>query len=155
MTVPLIGWTVTQASPRNHPYDCGFKVSKYGEQQSTDPWDTDCGNGVHTNGTNITGNSAADTSTAIDPSFVEDWVQYLVGKYGTAANGGVAYYDLDNEPMLWNSTHRDVHPDATSYDEMKARTYQYGAAVKTADPTATQNPGPGPMGLVRLFLLGP
>lgn len=136
MTVPLIGWTAASRSPRNHPYDCGFKVSKYGAQQSTDQWDSDCGNGVHANGTNITGNAAADTSTQIGPSFVTDWVRYLVGKYGTASNGGVAYYDLDNEPMLWNSTHRDVHPKATSYDEMKTRTWQYGAAVKAADPTA-------------------
>ncbi len=65
-----------------------------------------------------------------------DWVDYLVGKYGTAMEGGVAYYDLDNEPMLWNSTHRDVHPNPTSYDEMKTRTYLYAAAVKAADPTA-------------------
>ena len=37
MTVPLIGWTARSDSPGDHPYDCGFKVSKYGAQQSTDP----------------------------------------------------------------------------------------------------------------------
>src|SRR5208282_4090270 len=41
LTVPLIGWTPSGNSPRNHPYDCGYKVSKYGAQQSTDPWDSD------------------------------------------------------------------------------------------------------------------
>jgi uncharacterized repeat protein (TIGR01451 family) len=51
------------------------------------------------------------------------------------------FYDLDNEPMLWNSTHRDVHPDPVDYDEMRDRTWQYGAAVKAADPTA-QTLGP-------------
>jgi hypothetical protein len=136
LTIPLIGWTPKSSSPRNHSYACGFKESIYGPQQSVDPWDTDCGNGVHTNGANITGNYPADTSTAIDPAFVTGWINHLTGKYGTAANGGVAYYDLDNEPMLWNSTHRDVHPQATSYDEMRDRTYQYAAALKTADPTA-------------------
>jgi hypothetical protein len=53
-----------------------------------------------------------------------------------AANGGVAYYNLDNEPMLWNSTHRDVHPQPTTYDEMRNQTYQYAAAIKSADPSA-------------------
>ena len=136
MTVPLIGWTAASSSPRNQPYNCGFKVSKYGAQQSTDPYDTNCGNGVLTNGTDITGNSPLDTSTQIGPAFVTGWVNYLVGKYGTASNGGVAYYDLDNEPMLWNGTHRDVHPSPTSYNEMQTQTYQYAAAVKAADPTA-------------------
>lgn len=141
MTMPLIGWTPSGNSPRNHPYDCGYKVSKYGTQQSTDPWDTDCGNGVFANGSNITGNAAADTSTQIGPTFVTDWINHLNAKYGSAQEGGVAYYNLDNEPMLWNSTHRDVHPQATSYDEMRDRTSQYAAAIKSADPTA-QTLGP-------------
>ena len=29
----------------------------------------------------------------------------------------MAIYQLDNEPALWNSTHRDVHPAAVTYDE--------------------------------------
>ncbi len=136
MTVPLIGWTPASSSPRNQPYNCGYEVTKYGAQQSTDPYDTSCGNGVLTSGTDITGNSPADTSTQIGPAFVTDWVNYLVGKYGVASKGGVAFYDLDNEPMLWNSTHRDVHPAPTGYDEMETRTSQYAAAVKAADPTA-------------------
>lgn len=135
LTVPLIGWTPKQR-PDGHPYDCGFKVSKYGAQQSTDPWDTDCGNGKYPDGSDITGNDPQDTSMQIGPSFVADWVDHLTGRYNTAANGGVRYYDLDNEPMLWNSTHRDVHPQATTYDELRDRTYQYAAAVKAADPSA-------------------
>ncbi len=138
MTVPLIGWTPKSDSPRSQPYDCGFEVSLYGAQQSTDSqYDPNCGNGILVSGADITGNSPTDTSTQIGPSFVTAWVNYLVGKYGTASAGGVDYYDLDNEPMLWNSTHRDVHPIPTSYDEMKTLTYQYAAAVKAADPTAS------------------
>ena len=137
MTIPLIGWTPKNPSPADHPYACGFRVSKYGAQQSTDPWDTNCGNGVKPNGsTNVTGNTPSDTSTAIDPSFVTGWINHLVATYGTAASGGVAFYNLDNEPMLWNSTHRDVHPNPTTFDEMKTRTEAYAAAVKAADPGA-------------------
>jgi hypothetical protein len=135
MTVPLIGWTPKQRL-NGHPYDCGFKVSKYGAQQSTDSWDTDCGNGIHTNGSDITGNSSSDTSIAITPDFVTSWINHLKGRYGTSAAGGIAYYNLDNEPMLWNSTHRDVHPQPTTYEEMRTRTYSYASAVKAADPSA-------------------
>ena len=135
LTVPLIGWTPKRRLA-NHPYDCGFKVSNYGAQQSTDPWDTNCGNGVHTDGIDVVGNDPADTSAAIGPAFVTGWVQHLVGRYGTAASGGVRYYDLDNEPMLWNSTHRDVHPQPTSYDEMRDLAYAYAPPVKSADPSA-------------------
>ena len=43
---------------------------------------------------------------------------YLVSKFGTAANGGVAIYDLDNEPSWWDAVHRDVHPVPFTYDEV-------------------------------------
>ncbi len=135
MTVPLIGWTAKRRL-ENHPYDCGFRVSRYGAQQATDPWDSDCGNGVRADATSVAGNDPADTSVAIGPEFVASWVRHLVGRFGSAAAGGVAFYNLDNEPMLWNSTHRDVHPQPTSYDEMRERTFAYAAAVKAADPTA-------------------
>jgi hypothetical protein len=135
MTMPLIGWT-PKRRVSSHPYDCGFKISKYGSQQSVDPWDTDCGDGVYTNGSAITGNTPSDTSTVIGPDFVTGWVNHLTAKYGIATAGGVAYYNLDNEPMLWNSTHRDIHPQPATYDELRDRTYQYGAAIKAADPSA-------------------
>ena len=133
MTVPLIGWTPRSDTPRA----CGFSTAKYGPQQSVDSmYQPNCGNGITTAGAMITGNNPTDTSSAIDPTFVTGWLGHLTGRYGTAANGGVAYYGLDNEPMLWNSTHRDVHPTPTSYDEIRDRTWQYGAAVKSADPSA-------------------
>jgi hypothetical protein len=139
LTVPLIGWT-PKGPRQEHPLDCGFKVSKYGEQDDTDYWDSDCGNGEQ-DGDPITGNDPHDTSTAITTTFVVSWINHLTARYGTAANGGVRFYDLDNEPMLWNSTHRDVHPTPTTYDELRSRTYAYASAIKSADPSA-QTLGP-------------
>lgn len=135
MTVPLIGW-VAKSRVTDHPFDCGFKVSKYGAQQSTDPYDSGCGNGVHSNGSNITGNDATDTSVAITPTFVRDWVLHLKNTFGAANTGGVRFYNLDNEPMLWNSTHRDIHPNPTTYDEITNLGINYASAVKQADPAA-------------------
>lgn len=135
MTMPLIGWTPKQRLD-SHPYDCGFKVSAYGDQQSTDPYDPDCGNGLDPDGNNLTGNDPTDTSVAITPAFVNDWIGHLTGKFGTAETGGVKFYSLDNEPMLWPFTHRDVHPELTTYDEIRDSTYAYAAAIKAADPGA-------------------
>ena len=142
MTVPMMGW-VAKRRLENHPYDCGFKVSVYGPQippnpwtAAVDPWDTDCGSGVKSGGVNITGNNPAETSMTVGPDFVTSWLNHIVSKYGSAAAGGTAYYALDNEPMLWNSTHRDVHPQPTTYDELRDRTYQYAAAIKSVDPSA-------------------
>jgi hypothetical protein len=131
LTIPLIGWT-----PKSRAVACGFSVAKYGAQQSTDPWNADCGNGVRTNGSEITGNDPLDTSSAITPAFVQAWMSHLIGRYGAANAGGVRFYNLDNEPMLWNDTHRDVHPQPASYDELRNRTYAYAAAIKSTDPNA-------------------
>ena len=131
LTIPLIGWT-----PKARAVACGFSVAKYGAQQQTDSWRPDCGNGKKPDGSNVTGNDPTDTSVAITPAFAQSWMQHLIGKYGAAANGGVAFYNLDNEPMLWHLTHRDVHPTPVSYDEIRDRTYQYAAAIKVTDPNA-------------------
>jgi len=140
ITIPLIGWTPKRRLDQ-HPYDCGFKVSKYGQQQNTDAWDPDCGNGVAPNGQNITGSDPADTSLPITSAFVQEWLRHLTGKFGAADEGGVRFYSLDNEPMLWHHTHRDVHPEPLTYDELRDRTYAYAAAVKAVDPGA-QTLGP-------------
>ncbi len=145
ITLPLIGWT-----PKSRAVACGFSVAKYGTQQSTDFWQPDCGNGVRTDGTEITGNDPTDTSTAIDPTFVQGWINHLKARYGTAGQGGVTFYDLDNEPALWNSTHRDVHPTPVSYDELRDRTYQYSSVIKTTDPSALTL-GPVAWGWVEYF----
>ena len=144
LTLPTIGWAAT---PRreDHPFDCGFSQATYGAQEDADPFDPDCGNGILVGGTPIVGNDPLDTSLAITPAFITDWMDHLTNKYGTANSGGVRFYALDNEPMLWDFTHRDVHPEATSYDEMRDLAYVYGAAVKTADPQA-QILGPATFG---------
>ena len=81
---------------------------------------------------------------------MQAWAAYLVSRYGGASQGGVRFYDLDNEPMLWPDTHRDVHLEPTSYDELRDRTYAYAAAIKQADPAA-QTLGPVVWGWTAYF----
>jgi hypothetical protein len=129
-TVPMVGFTTKRAR------DCGFSVAKYGAQPNVDQYWTDCGDGKLTNGDYITGNDPADTSTPIDQTFDATWVTYLVKKFGAATSGGIAIYELDNEPEYWYGVHRDVHPAQMTYDELINKSLTYAQAVKTADPTA-------------------
>jgi uncharacterized repeat protein (TIGR01451 family) len=166
MTMPLIGWT-PKVGAASHPYDCGFSIDKYNYNPVPDPsrpwmapyddpWDTDCGSGFKQGSSGaeyVTGNNPLDTSVTIDPSFVTAWINHLTGKYGTADNGGVMFYSLDNEPMIWSSTHRDVHPNGTTYDELRDKTYAYASAVKAADPSA-KTMGPVVWGWCTYFYSG-
>ncbi|MEO7909366.1 MAG: glycoside hydrolase family 44 protein [Roseiflexaceae bacterium] len=150
LTVPLIGWTPS-ARKEQHPYDCGFPKTLFPSQLSFDQYDLNCGNGLNPSGTPVTSSStAANTSVAIDPVFVKDWMRHLIGRYGTAAQGGVKLYNLDNEPGLWDSTHRDVHPTRPTYDELIDRGKQYAAAIKAVDPGALTL-GPVQDGWTRYF----
>ncbi|MGH8172216.1 MAG: glycoside hydrolase family 44 protein [Rhodanobacteraceae bacterium] len=151
MTIPTIGWTPRADSPLNHPYFAGFSVARYGAQQATDPFDPDAGNGIRPDGsTPVTGNDPADTSSAVGAAFQQGWVAHFQSTFGGGAAGGVKFYSLDNEVMLWNSTHRDVHPNPTTYDETWANALSYGGAIKQQDPGAKVT-GPVTWGYCDLF----
>ncbi|MBL8111569.1 MAG: IPT/TIG domain-containing protein, partial [Acidobacteria bacterium] len=153
LTIPTIGWT-----PIDRQRRWGFSVHDYGAQTETEctrtggaPWcQPDAGNGIAANGTPIVGNDPLDTSRVIGPAFVTAWMQHLAARVGNAANGGVRLYALDNEVMLWNSTHRDVHPAPVTYDELWTRTVAYATAIKQQDPAA-QVMGPVTWGWCDLF----
>ena len=137
LTVPMSGWVAARRPESGqHPYDCGFRQSRYGNQTGADTWDTDCGNGVRADGRLITGQRAEDTSLAVGPEFVTDWLRYLQGRYGDAARGGVRFIGLDNEPELWSRNHRDVRPEPLGYDELRDRSVRHADAVKNADAAA-------------------
>jgi hypothetical protein len=128
-SVNVLGWVAKDGT------SCSFPAALYPNQLAVDSHRA-CGNGQNANKTNITGNSPTDTSIAVGPSFAGNWVTYLAGKFGTAANGGVAIYDLDNEPAWWDAVHRDVHPRPSTYDEVTNSGIAVAQAIKAADPTA-------------------
>lgn len=149
LTVPLIGYVARPDSPREHPYACGFKVSKYGPQNNVDPWDTDCGDGMN-GATKLVGNDPADTSVRSDEAFVQAWIEHLLARSSQFGQAAPLYYNLDNEPGLWHETHRDVHPNAAGYDELTQRGISYAAAIKEVYPQA-QILGPVQDGWARYF----
>lgn len=134
LTIPTLGWVAKLGAGRQKLPS--FSVSKYGSQQSTDPYLPDAGSGVRSGGALVTGNDPSDANVPAGTDFQAGWISHLVSQWGVAAQGGLRYYILDNEPSIWFSTHRDVHPVGPTMDEIKNDVLAYSAKVKAADPSA-------------------
>jgi hypothetical protein len=143
LTVPLIGWVAKDATSTSFPR------SLFGPQQKMDPDVPEAGNGLTSSGEALPSPAPTQTSVEAPPSFVNEWVRSLREK-DKKRGRGVQMYILDNEPMLWNTTHRDVHPEPVSYDELLERTIAYGTAVRKADPDAVIA-GPAEWGWTNYF----
>ena len=136
VTIPMIGWVAKLGA--NRTTLAGFSQAKYGPQTGNDgQWFADAGNGVlKKTGQNVSGNDPNDAGMPADSAYQQNWMRALVSKWGSAADGGVRYYILDNEPSLWHSTHRDVHPTGASMDEVRDKILDYAAKIKAVDPSA-------------------
>jgi len=126
LTVPTLGWIAKDTTSYSFP------VAVFGAQQKTDEWKKDAGNGNKADGKPIDPGPPSRTSIAASPDMVGGWVAALEKDTGKP----IAIYILDNEPALWNSTHRDVHPEPLGYDELLDKTIAYGSAVRKSAPNA-------------------
>ncbi len=135
-TIPMIDY-LANLGPNRSTLE-GFSVKKYGAQTATDPYNADAGNGVSSaTGKNITGNNPLDTGVANSTAIQQAWMQHFIGEFGKSSTAtGIKYYLLDNEPSLWYSTHRDVHPNPANYQEMYNKIVAYASAIRATDPTA-------------------
>lgn len=153
LTIPTLGWVGKDAREK----DWSFSIAQYGAQTVNECsfygpnppfWcSIDSGNGICTGGPNcgpangdgirfIVGNDPLDTSKPAPPAYATAWVTHLRTRHGAANDGGVKHFALDNEPMLWNSTHRDVHPTAATFDEVWQSGRDRAIAIKTLEPDA-------------------
>jgi len=143
ITIPILPYV-----NKSYAWSCSFPVSEYGAQTATNPnvfpvvngVAQTCGNSIATVATNgstqlldkdILANHIPNTT-----SLQQAWVQHLVKTFGTGASGGVKFYQLDNEPLGWSNTHRDVQPTTATYPTIVQLGQAYAAAVKRADATA-------------------
>jgi hypothetical protein len=135
ITIPILPYVNKTAA-----WNCSFPVSVYGAQQSTNPYvhpnGDNCGNSIATNGTQLLDNNIYANHIDNTTSLQQQWVQHFVSTFGTAANGGVKFYQLDNEPYGWSNTHRDVMPVQAPYSTITQLGQQYAAAIKQADASA-------------------
>jgi hypothetical protein len=125
ITLPILGWAAKLGPGRAKL--ASYSVAKYGPQQSTDPFMPDAGNGVRPDGTRITNNDPNDANMTVDSAFQLGWIQHLSAE-------GVKTIILDNEPSLWQETHRDVHPVGATMDEVAAKAIDAAQRVKSVDP---------------------
>ena len=128
-TVGLMGWVAKDNT------SCSFPASLYPSQFAFDPFNAACGDGELPDQAQILGNPN-NAETPVDSTWASAWVAYLAGKFGTASNGGVAIYSLDNEPDWWDGGHHDVYTHPFSYDDVTNLGLTYAAAIKASDPTA-------------------
>lgn len=141
LTIPIIPYI-----NKGSPWDCSYPKSQFPDQQSFNPYvhpnGDDCGNGVLSDGGTpilLSQDQINRLNTPNTTALTTEWVQYLVGRYGSAADGGVLFYDLDNEPSGWSNTHRDIVPVNPPYAGAGGLTtlgIQFAMAVKAVDPTA-------------------
>ncbi|MBI5542527.1 MAG: glycoside hydrolase family 44 protein [Deltaproteobacteria bacterium] len=128
LTVPLLGWVAKDTKSYSFP------VSVYGAQKSADPANSDAGDGMGRDGKRLAPGDPTRTSQASTPAMIGEWVAAM--ERGREPRSSPSIYILDNEPMLWHVTHRDVHPQPVGYDELLERTLAYGTAVRRAAPRA-------------------
>jgi|HubBroStandDraft_1064217.scaffolds.fasta_scaffold03890_2 hypothetical protein len=130
-TVPIGGWVAKDGTSYSFP------VSVFGPQGRTDPSHPDVGDGTKAGSGKLAPGPPERTSAPAPPEWAKRWVQAIRAADVGAGGRSVKEYILDNEPMLWSATHRDVHPDPLGYDELLDRTIRYGTAIREADPDAT------------------
>lgn len=125
ITVPMVGWVAKDRE------SCSYPVSDVAAEKIC-PERPDCTNGVSKKGVPSSPDGAKRANEPFGPAEVEAWVRDIRKKHGN-----VAYeYILDNEPSIWPWTHRDVHPEPTSYDELLQKTIATARAIRKGDPDA-------------------
>lgn len=75
-----------------------------------------------------------DTSDAF--VYTDEYVSYLVNRYGAAAEGGINGYFLDSEPDLWAENFPVLKMEPISPEELVDRSAELAASVKTIDSKA-------------------
>ncbi len=144
--LPWVAKTAEVASPPNLHWS--FSVAKYGAQCHTDPFNTDAGDGVMA-GANCDSSPTYLTANPNDAYFPlldgppqgtdpagsvyrNQWTAALAPAFGTAPH----FYNMDNEIDIWGGTHRDVHPNPATYNELRDTYLSESRALKGWDPLA-------------------
>lgn len=68
--------------------------------------------------------------------YMDEYVSYIVNKYGYAVDGGINGYFLDNEPESWSKLYPSAVPKPVTAKELAERSAELAKTVKKIDPTA-------------------
>lgn len=166
MTMVMLPWVAQSAETAGTSGNLhwSFPQTEYPSQCAFDPFNSDAGNGIVAgtcNGnppTYITATSAdlnrtyfplLDQPGTGDPAnsvYRSQWATALATAFGNTTTCPIPYttitschfYDMDNEIDIWGGTHRDVHPNPVSFDELGSIYPQEAGLLKTWDPAAVR-----------------
>ncbi len=158
MTMVMLPWVAQspETSTTQHGvdnYHWSFSVSRDGPQCSVDPYNVDAGNGIvagtcnnnpptylmaSATDLNATYFPLLDDHTQTCPSgttcvYRDAWAAALATAFG---NNVPHLYNMDNEIDIWGGTHRDIHPNPTTYTELSNIFLTESNKLKTWDPAA-------------------
>lgn len=128
LTVPTMGWVAKDTSSPSFPR------SLYPQQQHFEGPNLEPGNGLSPSGKPLSPPPPTQTSVPFGPKELEKWVTDIRAWEGKER--AVHLYFLDNEPTLWDQTHRDAHPEPPSYDELWQKMLGGARAIRKVDPEA-------------------
>lgn len=151
MTMPMLPW-VAQGPESNGNGHWTFSVARDGPQCHTDPNNSDAGDGIAlTSNCDAQPAFLAASSTDINDAYFpllddhsqacsgttcvyrSDWAAALASAFGGIPQH---FYEMDNEMDIWGSTHRDIHPNPSGYDEMATVYSTEATKLKGWDPKA-------------------
>ena len=166
MTMVMLPWVAQSAetagtSGNGH---WSFPQTEYPNQCAFDPYNSDAGNGIVAGTCNnnpptyITATSAdlnrayfpllddhSQTCSASTCVYRSDWAAALAAAFGSGTCAipytqitSCHFYDMDNEIDIWGGTHRDVHPNPVSFDELGSIYPTEAGLLKTWDPAAVR-----------------
>jgi len=154
-TMPMLGW-VAKESENSSNHNWSYSVATYGSQCKTDPNNPDACNGqkpdcktpITTNASTSAYYPLVDTVNDCKTGnclYRSEWAMALSSAFGSS-NCNVPYteitschfYDMDNEPEIWDGSHTDIHPNHPGYTELSNLFETEGTALKTWDPSAVR-----------------
>ncbi len=147
MTMVMLPWVAQGpevASPANNHWS--FPITSWPSQCKFDPYNSGAGDGLMSDcKTQITAKASDISNTyfplldgppqAGDPAnsvYRNQWATALA----TAFGGAPHYYDMDNEIDIWGGTHRDIHPNNATYNELRDIYLTESSTLKGWDPAA-------------------
>ena len=149
-TMPTLDWVAKETG------HWSYSVKKYGNQCRVDPYNTDAGNGQKPDcKTRVTTQQVTDAyyplvDTASDCTtgnclYRDEWMKALSAAFGSGACNipyspitSCHFYDMDNEPEIWDGPHGDVHPVHPGYTELANRFELKGIKLKAWDPNSVR-----------------
>ena len=148
ITMPMLPWVAQNAETSGNGH-WSFSVARDGPQCHTAPQNSDAGDGIalasdcDSQPTFLTASNTdindvyvpllddhSQSCPSQDCVYRDDWINALVSAAGT----GIINWEMDNEMDMWGTTHHDIHPNPSGYDEMAGIFSTEATKLKAVDP---------------------